>query len=129
MEEPSQPPVTLIFPPSIEARAPHNDLGKEARGVQACAPGRRVSTEASLAPPATMNAWIYKMILHFQEGILLKSLVWQVSPWWKEEQHRRGDICFLAVGEVPRQNHRHCTCDEINADDVFIEKGEGEAMR
>ena len=56
----------------------------------------------------------------------VKSLVWQVSPWWKEEQHRRGHVCPLAVEEVPRQNHRHCTCDKINADDVFTEKGDGE---
>ena len=58
----------------------------------------------------------------------VKLLVWQVSPWWKEEQRRRGSICFLAVGEVPRQSHRHCTCDEINADDVSVENGEGETM-
>ena len=59
----------------------------------------------------------------------VKSLVWQVSPWWKEEQHRRGHICFLAVGEVPRQSHRHCTCDEIIADDVSKENGDGEAVK
>ena len=59
-EEPSQPPVTLSLPPTIEARAPLNDLGKEASGVHDGAPGRRVSTEESslnpLAPPATINA-------------------------------------------------------------------------
>ena len=57
---PSQPPVTLILPPTIEAGAKPSDLGREARGVQACAPGRRVITdvtiESSLAPPATTNA-------------------------------------------------------------------------
>ena len=40
-----EPPVSLILPPTVEARAAHNGLGKEAIGVQACAPGRRVSTE------------------------------------------------------------------------------------
>ena len=59
----------------------------------------------------------------------VKSLVWQVSPWWKEEQHRRGHICFLAVGEVPRQSLRRCTCDKINADGVSISNDEGEAMK
>ena len=44
-EEPSNPPVSLILPPTIETRAELNDLGKEARGVHDDAPGRRVSTE------------------------------------------------------------------------------------
>ena len=56
-------------------------------------------------------------------------VVCQVSPWWKEEQHRRGHICFLAVGEVPRQSHLYCTCDKVNADGVSISTGEGEAMK
>ena len=63
---PSQPPVTLILPPTIEAGAKPSDLGREARGVQACAPGRRVSTEESRLdpskPPATMNAWKCQII-------------------------------------------------------------------
>ena len=67
-EEPSQPPVTLILPPTMEARARYkNVLGKEASGVHACAPGRRVSTEErplqfSSLPPATMNAWKCQII-------------------------------------------------------------------
>ena len=51
----------------------------------------------------------------------VKSLVRQVSPWGREEQHRRGRICLLAIGEVPRQSHWHCTCGKINADDVSID--------
>ena len=49
----------------IEARALYNNLGMEASGVQACDPGRRVSTELShldpLLPPATMNAWKFQI--------------------------------------------------------------------
>ena len=65
-EEPYRPPVSLIWPPTIEARTPDNALGKEASGVQACAPGRRVSTEESRLdpswPPATINAWKCQII-------------------------------------------------------------------
>ena len=50
MEEPSTPPVSLILPPTMEARAAYNDLGKEASGVQ-YAPGRRVSTEERSLDP------------------------------------------------------------------------------
>ena len=64
--QPSQPPVTLILPPTIEAGAPANGVGKEASGVQACAPGRRVITEESRLdpsePPAMMNAWKCQII-------------------------------------------------------------------
>ena len=48
MESPSsnaKPPFTLSLPPTIEARARFNALGRVAIGVQAVAPGRRVSTE------------------------------------------------------------------------------------
>ena len=41
----SKPPVTLILPPTTEARGAVNGLGREARGVQTVASGRRVSTE------------------------------------------------------------------------------------
>ena len=51
-EEPSNPPVSLILPPTIETRAELNGLGKEASGVQACAPGRRVSTEERKLDPS-----------------------------------------------------------------------------
>ena len=44
--EVEKPPRTLIFPPvTMDARAELNPLGREARGVQAVAPGRRVNTE------------------------------------------------------------------------------------
>ena len=46
VEEELKPPTTLILPPAtVEARAAYNPLGREARGVQAVAPGRRVTTE------------------------------------------------------------------------------------
>ena len=64
-EEPSQPPVSLILPPTIEALAPVIVLGKEASGVQSCAPRRRVSTDDPsdpAQPPATMNAWNCQII-------------------------------------------------------------------
>ena len=44
-EEPVQPPVSLILPLTSEALALLKGLGSEARGVQAVAPGRRVTTE------------------------------------------------------------------------------------
>ena len=47
----------------MDAPAPHSGFGREARGVQASAPGRRVTTEESEVdhdrcsfPPATTNA-------------------------------------------------------------------------
>jgi len=58
----STPPTTLILPPAtIEARARLKLLGREARGVQDVAPGRRVTTEERRLldpsrPPATTNA-------------------------------------------------------------------------
>ena len=60
-EEEWKPPTTLIFPPAtVEARALVNPLGREARGVQAVAPGRRVTTEERVLdlslPPATTKA-------------------------------------------------------------------------
>ena len=49
------------FPPTTEAPALCNLLGREARVVHDGAPGRRVSTEEIgldvSEPPATMNAW------------------------------------------------------------------------
>ena len=52
-----EPLTTLILPPATdEARGTYNPLGREARGVQAVAPGRRVTTEPSSAPPATTKA-------------------------------------------------------------------------
>ena len=44
---PSKPPTTLSLPPTIEACTLLIGLGREARGSQAVAPGRRVSTEES----------------------------------------------------------------------------------
>ena len=65
-ERSSRPPVTLILPPTIEAPARCNGLGKEASGVHDDAPGRRVSTEESRSDPslpaATMNAWKCQII-------------------------------------------------------------------
>ena len=55
----------------------------------------------------------------------VKSLVWQVSPWWKEEQHRSEHVCFLAVEEVPRQSPQHYTCN--NVEDISIGFGDDEA--
>ena len=59
-QSPAKPPVTLSLPPTIEARASLNALGREARGVQAVAPGRRVSTEECQLdpsfPPATTSS-------------------------------------------------------------------------
>ena len=59
-EEPVQPPVSLILPLTSEAFALLNGLGNEARGVQAGAPGGKVSTEERRLepslPPATTNA-------------------------------------------------------------------------
>ena len=40
-----KPPVTLILPPTTEARALFNALGRETRGVQTVAPERRIKTE------------------------------------------------------------------------------------
>ena len=57
---PSEPPITLIFPPMIEARAPLSGCGRDASEVQAGAPGRRVTTEETRhrrKPPAATNAW------------------------------------------------------------------------
>ena len=51
LEPPPTPPFTLSLPPTIEAWASHNVLGREAIGVQAVAPGRRVSTEDPSSPP------------------------------------------------------------------------------
>ena len=62
MEFPSStPPFTLSLPPTIEAWAKYKGRGREARGFQAVAPGRRVSTdekkmESSFRPPATTSA-------------------------------------------------------------------------
>ena len=43
-----------------------------------------------------------KMAAEGQMHLLTHSaLVGKFSPWWKEGQHRRDHICFLAVGEVP----------------------------
>ena len=42
----------------------------------------------------------------------------KVSPLWKEERCRHGHTSRLAVWEVPRRSHWHCTF--IN-DDVFID--------
>ena len=72
------------------------------------------------------GSWMHRVPQQQRMPGNVKSLVWQVSPWWKEEQHRRGHICFLAAGEVPPQSHRHCTCK--NADDLFIDLGEGELV-
>ena len=59
-EEPVQPPVSLILPLTSEALALLTGIGNEARGVQAGAPGRRVTTEERRLdpskPPATTNA-------------------------------------------------------------------------
>ena len=45
-EEEWRPATTLNLPPAtVEARAAFNPLGREARGVQTVAPGRRVTTE------------------------------------------------------------------------------------
>ena len=61
-EEDLGPATTLNLPPAtVEARAELNPLGREARGVQAGAPGRRVTTEErrlnpSSRPPATTKA-------------------------------------------------------------------------
>ena len=43
----------------------------------------------------------------------VKSLVWQVSPWWKEEQHRHGHIYFPAVLGAPPQSRWCCTCTTL----------------
>ena len=59
-----EPPTTLNLPPAtMEARAAYNPVGREARGVQAVAPGRRVTTEerrlldvTPSQPPATTKA-------------------------------------------------------------------------
>ena len=61
LEEPTtQPPLSLSLPPTIEARALDNGRGRLAIGVQAVAPGRRVSTEERMLvpsyPPATTKA-------------------------------------------------------------------------
>ena len=60
-EEELSPATTLILPPAtMDARAELNPLGREARGVQAVAPGRRVTTEerplGPSLPPATTKA-------------------------------------------------------------------------
>ena len=56
----SSPPITHIFPPTIEAAAPLKGLGREERAVQADAPGKKVITEDRkldpLRPPAMINA-------------------------------------------------------------------------
>ena len=45
-EKEGVPPTTLIRPPAtLDARAPHIPLGREARRDQAVAPGRRVNTK------------------------------------------------------------------------------------
>ena len=61
---PCHPPVTRSLPPTTDARAASNDLGREAKGVQAVAPGRRVSTDSRKfqvpvpsTPPPTTSAW------------------------------------------------------------------------
>ena len=51
-EEPVQPPVSLIFPLKSEALAPLIGIGREARGVQAAALGRRVTTEEKRSDPS-----------------------------------------------------------------------------
>ena len=60
LREPVQPPLSLILPLTSEALALLIGLGREARGVQAGAPGRRVTTEERRLdpsqPPATRNA-------------------------------------------------------------------------
>ena len=62
LKEPSvpKPPVSLSLPPTIEDFAPYRDRGREARVVQAGAPGGRLSTEGRRpdpsSPPATMSA-------------------------------------------------------------------------
>ena len=61
LKEEEMPPTTLNLPTAtIEARAELNLLGREARGVQAVAPGRRVTTEERVLdpslPPATTKA-------------------------------------------------------------------------
>ena len=63
LKPPAKPPLILILPPTIDARAYSNVRGREARGVQAVAPGRRLTTdevesppEIDVSPPATMNA-------------------------------------------------------------------------
>ena len=56
---PSRPPLIRILPPTIDARAPSNARGREARVVQADAPWRRVTTEevqCDVNPPATTKA-------------------------------------------------------------------------
>ena len=58
--EPKYPPLSLTLPRTTEALALLIGLGREARGVQAGAPGRRVTTEERRLdpsqPPATRNA-------------------------------------------------------------------------
>ena len=99
--EPVQPPVILTLPRTSEALAATTGLGREARGVQAGAPRRRVSTEKvsygylSVNPPATTNA--------------CKVNIFQVmtipgSPRWKEEQHRHGAIYSPVVEGAPPQS-------------------------
>ena len=60
VEEPVQPPLSLILPLTSEALAPLTGLGNEARCVQVVAPGRKVTTEERALdptqPPATTNA-------------------------------------------------------------------------
>ena len=64
----SYPPLSLIRPPTTEARTPNNVLGREARDVQDDALDRRVTTEelSSIAlaePPAMIYAWKCQSII------------------------------------------------------------------
>ena len=51
-EEKNEPPLSLILPLTSEALAVLTGLGNEARGVQAGAPGRRVTTEERRLDPS-----------------------------------------------------------------------------
>ena len=52
------------------------------------------------------NCFLGKLAAEGQMHLLTHSALFgKFSPYWKEEQHRRGHICFLAVGEVARRSH------------------------
>ena len=116
-----------MLPPTIEARAPVNGVGRARSSVQDDASGRRVITESSgsgpppLNPPTTTKACgitvsrrcrpfaIFGLVVMMMV-IRVIMMVMTVTPQWREGQRKHGSICSWATEAAPLQIPWSYTC-------------------